>query len=460
MIIGLGESMFVVLILIFGTVVSWSAIAAPQSRLVLQNNNYVSHAQPYFRDSAEAFGGNAGVSVEGEWRFRKFHFQLQGEDQYSATERWNYLNVHELAATYQISNRQAVVLGRRLADWNEWETDWHQGVFQPRYMLNKLRSEPAGLTGLFLEGGHRSFQMTAGLLANVPDLGAHFYVRDNQFYSANPWFKPPADAFIYNSNRQEIRYSVDKPSAGEVIAKPGFATKTEYRRGAHLVRVSYAYKPMPQLLLGFPSRNQVVIGKDDDYMRVRIQPRVVYHRLVNLDYVVKSSAWTWSTSLAHENPVSDSVPDDFTAQQVGPAWISTIKIERMLEEEGPQAARISLGWLKVNGGDRPDRGELASAETLFERRYQFTDAVMVSLRKPIRKALRFPIETEARVIFDRLQNGGVLSLSAGHQLSRATRIAMEADFLGLLDREAAVKDGFLAVYRANDRLGLEVSYVF
>jgi hypothetical protein len=446
--------------LLSGAVFSFSVSALPRSRLILQSSRYVSGSQPYFRDSAETLDGSAAVRANGEWRFRKFHFSLRGEEMYDTAERWNYLNLHELAVEYRPSEHTAIAFGRKLYIWNEWETLWHQGVFQPRYMLNKLRSEPAGLTGVFAEAGSRDFHLTAGVLANVPDLGAHFYIRDNKFYSANPWFNPPADTFVYNSNLQEIRYSMDKPVPLKVIAKPGFSAKAEYQSGRHFFRGSLAYKPMSQFLLGFASRNQVVLGDDADYMRVRIQPRLAYHQLYGADYVAKISTWVLSVSATHEHPVADSVPEDFTAQQVGSAWISALQVSHMLEDEGPQAARVSWGYLKVNGGDRPDRGDLAGRETLFERRYQYSDALMLSLNKPFRRGRRFPIETEARWIYDRSQSGGVFSLSAGQNISRAMRVAMEADFLGLLGRDARVKDGFLSVYRANDRVGLGMSYVF
>lgn len=453
----MSEGALVLISFIFTPFLVW---ASPQSRIILQNDNYVSSSQPYFRDSAEPVSGSVAVGMAGDWRYRNFAFQFLGRDEYAAAERWNYVNVYELAVEYHPSERWTLTLGRKLNTWNEWEGPWHQGIFQPRYTQNKLRTESAGLTGLFLETKRDEWRMTAGLLAHIPDFGAHFFVRDHRFYSANPWFNPPADTFVYNSNLQDIRYSVNKPSPGEVVARPGFAAKSGYRRGLHFLRASFAYKPMPQFLLGFRSRNQVVLGDEVDFMRVRIEPRVAYHRVTSADYSLKSSSWIWSASLTHENPVYDSLSDDFTAQQVGPAWISALQITRFLEEEGPSAARGTLGWLRVQGGDRPDRGDLAGDETLFERRYQYTDAFMFTLSKPFRRGLRFPLEMEARWIYDRLQNGGVFSLSAGRNVSRDMRISLEADFLGLLGRDARVKDGFLSMYRANDRVGMGMSYVF
>lgn len=436
---------------------SW---AAPVGFLKLQHNSYISSGQPYFRSSAEANASNISLNLNGHWFWRNFTFNVQGRDEYASAEGWNYLSANELNVSYAVSDRTSFTVGRKIYQWSEWEGQWRQGLFQPRYLYNKLYPEIAGLTGVFADFGIQEFKVTIGALLHHPDLGTHFFVRDHSFYSTNPWFNPPASNFVYNSRLQDIRYSIAQPSAADVINNPGLAAKMEWRRENQLVRLSYAYKPMPQFLLGFASRNQVIIGSEADYMRVHIQPRVLYHKVIGADYVTTDGVWTFSGSAAHEVPDADPVSESFMAQRAGPAWIYSAQLGRPIEEDGPLAARFTVGFLKVIGGDERDQGDFASDKTLFERRYQYNEALMLTLSKPIRGFVAAPVDLRSRIIYDRLQNGAALSVGGVAQLDKSFRIELDADFLGLLGREAEIKDNFFSSYRANDRIGVGMSYVF
>lgn len=436
------------------------AWASASGYVRFQQSAFFSSSQPYFRSSAESLNSSISLGVNGQWTHRKFNFNLNGRDEYSATEDWNYLNLYEVTVDYRLARDMKLSLGRKILLWNEWEGPWGQGLFQPRYLQNKLRAEPAGLTGAFAQAKSGRLAAAVGALVNIPDFGAHFTIRNHRFYSANPWFTPPASTFVFNSKVQDIRYSIDKPEVSEVIGRPGVAAKVEWSEGSQILRLSYAYKPAPQFLLGFPARNQVVIGDKADYMRVNIEPRVFYHRLTSLDYLSVTGPWAWSVSLAHENPLMEPFAESDMSQQVGPAWISAGKISRPLEDEGPDAARVSLGFFKVSGGDLPDRGDFAGETRLFERRYQFNEAYMVGVFKPFRGLARFPVETQGRLIYDRKQNGIAVIFNSGVAFSRTLRADFEMDILGLLARDAEIQDNFLSAYRANDRFGVGLSYVF
>lgn len=431
-------------------------------QLRLQSSEYVSSGQTYFRDGAEGTNNSISLGVDTDLRWRRFTAELNARNEYSGTERWNYLNLYEANVGWQVSRQSSLTLGRDLERWNEWEGEWRQGLFQPRYMQNRLRSEQAGLIGLFFQHSDDRVLAKVGFLPlYVPDLGAHFYVQDDKFTSRNPWFRPPASQFNFRERLGEIRYSINKPEPEEVLLNPGGVGKVEFKPFTNYsARFSAAYKPMPALLVSFPSRGQVTVTSQEDFMNVRITPKLAYHTVLSHDSQWKAGAWIFSGSVAHEIPDRWQSPEDFTAQQAQPAWISALSVTRALEDEGPDAARVKAAFLSVNGGDDQDRGEFASAKTLFERRYQFTEAYMLALHKPWRGWTFFPIETELRLIYDRPQNGGVVSFSTGLNFTREFRADLELDFLGLLAGGAEIDDGFLAAYRANDRVGLGLSYVY
>jgi hypothetical protein len=204
----------------------------------------------------------------------------------------------------------------------------------------------------------------------------------------------------------------------------------------------------------------VFITPTEDFMSVRVTPRFAYHALFSHDSILRAGRWTLSGSLTREVPDEDSSPEDHTAQQVSPATIYAAGISRPLEEDGPYAARIKFGFFKVEGGDARDKGDFAGDTSLFERRYQYLEAYSLGLSKPWRGLGRFPLDTGLRFVYDRIQNGGVASFTVGMNFNRWLRMDLEADFLGLFSGPAQVSDGFLALYRANDRMGVGVSYVY
>jgi hypothetical protein len=431
-------------------------------RLTLFNSEYVSSGQTYYRGDAANVNRGAAAALDLEKYWRSFGAHFSGRDEYSATEQWNYADVFEANVSWHPTDLSVFTLGRKLERWNEWEKDWHQGVFQPRYMENRLRSHEAGLAGIFYNQNTRPVALTLGFLpVAIPDFGAHHYVEDDRFVSKNPWFSPPARQFEYRQVVSDIRYSIDTPTIEEAALHAGGVAKLEFNGAKNYFgRVSGAYKPMPQFLLGFPSRGQVIIRPDEDFMNVRIQPRLAYHTLLSHDSIFRFGDWTVSGSLTREIPSRDASPEDQTAQQARPATIYSGAISHPLEAEGPYAARLSVGFLKVDGGDAPDKGDFAGQNTLFERRYQYNEAYSLGLTKPWRGLGRFPLDTGLRLIYDRLQNGGVASFSAGLNFSRSFRADLEVDFLGLFGGPAEIEDGFLALYRANDRVGLGLSYVY
>lgn len=430
-------------------------------RATLFDSEYISAGQTFFRGDAEDNNRGASVTLGADRKWRKFGVELSLRDEYSATEQWNYLNGYEANMRWSPADLSVFSLGRKLDRWTEWEREWHQGVFQPRYMQNRLRSEEAGLTGLFYNQDTRPLALAVGFLPiAIPDLGARYTIEDERFVSKNPWFNPPAKQFEYRQVVSDIRYSVDTPTLEEAVLHPGGVGKLEFHSGSYFGRVSAAYKPMPQFLLGFPSRGRVMITPTEDYMSVRVTPRLAYHALFSHDSVVRARDWTLGASLTREVPSEDASPEDFTAQQVRPATIYSARISRTLEEDGPYAARVKLGFFKVEGGDARDKGDFAGATSMFERRYQYLEAYSLGFSKPWRGMGQFPLDTELRLIYDRIQNGGVANISIGMNFNRWLRADLEADFLGLFSGPAQVTDGFLALYRANDRVGFGVSYVY
>jgi len=449
---------------IFGFLFIFAAqsAAADTASLRMQNSQYISSGAAYYRDGAAGDNTSLTLKLQRQKRLRKnVVSELDLKNEFSATENWNYFNLYQAHVKFRGPMNVAMNAGRKIETWSAMEDEWRQGVFQPRYTQNKLRTETAGNVGLFTSSSVRSFVWTAAVMpVFVPDLGAHFWVSDHKFASKNPWFDPPAPTFKFREQIHEIHYSVDKPRVEEVMAHPGAMVKVERSLSAVGSRMAVGYKPVPQLLLGFPSLNKVIIGSNGSHLDVVVTPRVQYHWVASTDVWFKRAGWTLGAGLTHDRPNEDRMPSGWTSQTYSPAWIWSLSASRALEAEGAEAARIKFGVIKIEGGVGRDRGEFATERSLFEGRFQYDEAYMTGVMVPLRRVFKNPLELEARVIYDRVQNGGTVSASAGYSFSRDWRVDADADLLGLAGNNAENENGFFSTYRANDRVGMGMTYVF
>ncbi len=436
--------------------------SANKNILRVQSSQYFSSGANFYRDGASSENSSLSLFLDREDRlFAGFAARTDLKNEYSATENWNYLNVYQLYAHKQVRG-VTLAFGRKLESWSRTDDEWKQGVFQSRYMQNKMKAEPAGLVGFFANGQTgRSVAWSVGVLPlYVPDISAHFSTENHQFVSRNPWFKPPASSVPFKGQELPVRYRVNQPPTNEIVANPGLIAKVESEFKNSGFRVSGAYKPVPQLLLGFPSLNRVIVGANEDYLHVEITPKVMYHWVAATEGWAQLGRWSLGAGLTHDRTIGDAFGADFTSQRYSPAWIWSLSATRALQQEGPRAARIKFGAIKIAGGAKPDSGEFGSARSLFEKRFQYDEAYMAGIVFPLRGWFRQPLETEAKVVYDRLQNGGSLSLAAGYSPAPGWRIDGEVDVIGLVSPAAQVENGFFSNYRANDRVGVGTSYVF
>ena len=256
----------------------------------------------------------------------------------------------------------------------------------------------------------------------------------------------------------DIRYSLNAPSTAEVLAHPGAAAKWEYRDEHYLSRLSAAVKPLDSFVQGFPSAHPLVVGAQGDYVNIEISPRMIYERVLNLDQEFKFGQWSTSISLAYEDPFADTEPGDWTVQGSSAALI----VSGALTHQGEIFSlplRSEFGFLKVSGGDARDTGPFATDQSLFDRRYQFYEAYTFSLATSF-SVLNRSLTAKWQILYDRLQNGGVVSFVSGYAFSKDWLASIDVDLMGLLQDDAQLSDGFLASYRANSRMGVGVSYVF
>jgi hypothetical protein len=452
----MGHPTLAILLLVFVPASATAEDSRPFSfGLDLQGTEYVDKGRSYFRDDANkanlALGFETRADVKQDSGYR---FAWDIRSQYSFIEKWNYFKPAELYAGVE-SDSGGIWFGRKKFTYSQWEERWNTGLFQPRYMDDKLHPTTAGLIGLFAEKKYKSVRFLGGLLpVSVPELGPHYWIADGDMVSPNPWFNPPPASFQYGGQETAIDYSVKQPDTWSAVSKPGAVLQVEADLSdSVLVRTSYAYKPMPQMLLAFPI---VLLLPGTAY--VELKPRFLYHHVVNQDLVIKSGPAEYGLSAAHESPVQDKFPDDWEKQETRDATFASAYATTTLDDSKQWCLTGSV--LKIWGGDRPDSGPVETNRTLFERRFQFTEAGSLELRK--RWSINgWPgLNSGLKVIYDRLQSGIVYSGDIVAKFNDQFAVRASADFFDLAAGHINMPDGFLNVYRGNDRFSLGITYGF
>lgn len=430
--------------------------------LKLINDQYLGSGQSYFRKDAAAQDTTLQLKIDYEKKWNSTLFsRLSVKNKYSAEERWNYFSPQQAYVAWNSADFGSGSLGRKLYKWSEVDEVWGLGIYQSRAYDDKINPESLGLIGWFTDFKMGKWKATLAVLPIfIPDIGPHHTIEGDRFVSKNPWFNPPPSRYnLGNGQGGDIRYSV-KYSALDIVSNPGFVLKFENRVRTYDLRMAIGYKPMNQVLLGFPSYGKVVVGAGGDYMNVTVVPRVAYQKLASGDVGFKLRQWQVVGSFVGELPDRAESSELETAQQVKDALVASLGMSRPLGLDISEAPRVEFGFLRVWGGDAEDKGYFASKDqTLFERRFNFIEAFSLGLSKRFRIS-KIILDIRGRGIVDTMQNGASLALNSSLELDPKWRLSLNLESLGLIDQAGRVRDGFFNSYRSNDRMSLGMSYVF
>ena len=169
---------------------------------------------------------------------------------YSEAEEDHYFNLREAYST-QRWPRVDLHIGRKKHNWSRADQYWGMGIWQPRFMWSRIRPEQNGLTGFFLQGSVKNFQWTTFASPfNIPEMGPKFKYQNDQFSSANPWFRAPAPYATVPGvlENKKIIYSLNTPDVEQVALQASGAFQLKWQKGSYFCQMSYAYKPMNQIV--------------------------------------------------------------------------------------------------------------------------------------------------------------------------------------------------------------------
>ncbi|MCB0357266.1 MAG: hypothetical protein KDD40_09680, partial [Bdellovibrionales bacterium] len=333
-----------------------------------------------------------GKSLFANRQLSQIGFTYQGESRgknlkadisyfYSASEDKHYVNLVDAYYTKKWS-RVDLSVGRKLENWSYADQTWSMGLWQPRFMWSRLRPVQNGLSGVFLAGSVKNFQWTTfASPISLPEMGPQFVYNEQQFSSANPWFRPPARYAtvpgLFKSDK--IIYNYESPEIDRIIFHPSLAGQLKWLKNNYFCQVNFAYKPMSQLVTSvYPYLDNSPPGNSRP--EVDVYPFVADHRLVGGECGrQQTKGWHGYISVNHESPVRENRPENWVVKR-------TLETSMLTTLLGYQRGHTNIFFSLMNlwGGDDQDSGRLASpTKSFFEQRYDYYRALKLGVTQKV-----------------------------------------------------------------------------
>lgn len=125
-----------------------------------------------------------------------------------------------------------ITLGRRKFEWSKVDESWKSmmSLWSPRFVWDSVYPQTVGMTGLFYTYQTRRFKFLAfGSPIAVPERGTPLNEENGQITSPNPLFPALPSELPVQGSMTQIRYDLLMPAIQDILLRPNFALKGEYR---------------------------------------------------------------------------------------------------------------------------------------------------------------------------------------------------------------------------------------
>lgn len=373
--------------------------------------------------------------------------------------------VSELYGSAHWRNKQSQVsLGRKIEFWSQVDQDWQLGLWQPKSLLDSLRPEDQGLTGVFYKHQYDQYEILAyASPVFIPTMGPEVKEKNGSLVSDSRWYRTPSQTFPLFGKDTSLVYDMDVPDIGRLVghAGGGIRMKIGGQRDGFWSSFNLGYKPVNSLLLKY--RAKLFLPEQDPQTgEVTISPEVGRHTIWGGDIGYRVGDSMFAISFLQDKPDS-AVPDEsWVLQNPQPLKAYSAHFESALSSGWfDTPVGLKLSYLKIDGGKIRDYDrEGVEFGAIFEDRTNFRNAASARLDfstavggKRLMTAFKFMREFE--------QRGSLMNTEVMYYPTRPIALVLGVDILGVDDdSEANADTGFLNQFRANDRVYGGMSYVF
>lgn len=377
----------------------------------------------------------------------------------------NELGVYEIyTSKIFTTDRHQISIGRKREHWNQVDSDFNLGLWQPNWAIDTLRTEEQGLAGIFLKTTVGPFQLLA--LASplfVPTMGPALQEDNGKLEPVNRWVRSPSSLSKIRDRTMPLIYSIDVPDYADLVNKPGAAARimVGQKDSGFWATVGYAHKPVNSLMLKYDA--QLVLSETQGTMgEAIISPVVGYHDLTSADIGYGAENWMVSASAMTDKPQEIVVPGESIQQKLYPLTVVGLHLDQKLNLGFLKyPIKTQFGYMKASGGEIRDFDASGAEQgALFDSRVLLTNAGFYKLGFETR-ILQKKVTTQFKYLRDWAQQGSIVSAELQIFPANAMAVVLGADALG--PDSTANKDtdtGFINQFRANDRLYGGLNYVF
>lgn len=398
---------------------------------------------------------------------------------YSFVEKENYFHAKEIFSFSEWPHFY-LTLGRKKYIWSFGDEFWKQGLWQPRFRWNKIKSEDQGLIGFFLDNLslNKSFRFLVFYSPFfVPETGPAFKIKNENFVSKNPWFSSPKNSLIVTRVGEKdihlpIHYNLLPTKKREVVFNQGVGLKMNWvGEKASFLTLSLAYKPMNQLI-GAMGPPFIDLSHSSVPLKLDVAPRLTYHYLStfemgNIKNEKQNNHWNYWLSVSYEKPTNKSVLGHENLFQKGllPVMNEHIFSSLYFSYNWPSYSqknrRLYVGYAKSWQGKIRNAGELNLQSIVEEvsEHYEYKNAIRLGFIEPSLKLFKQSISSHIQLTYDFFFKGILLETNFEIPLLSHFIFNLSSSFISLLESQEE-GSSFFHRYRISDYLKMGLKYIF
>jgi hypothetical protein len=356
--------------------------------------------------------------------------------------------------------------GRKLEEWSELDSYWTLGIWQPLNRFDALRPSEQGLTGVFGNFMWENAELILfGSPLYIPEQGPGYEIENGKFANNNAWFAPPAQDVVLVSKSTPLRYKIETPTVGSVIrhgSVGGIFRFGDFSQPGLRVQASYAYKPRNQLSL--PFSGMLVIDAQNPEASVTVYPQVAYHHVAALEFSHRANVFHFRLSGLADIAESEELPANLVWQKYEPLYLVSPSVEFRVGQFEHYTPVFKVSTLHTIGGEAAVIGGAGAGsgkpdQNPFGSRLMYRQAASVELRGRYHDRGVWRAEHGFRWVEEFAERGSVLMADLRLAYKENWQLAFYVDLLASRQPEE-LNPGFISRFRANDRLGTQLTYVF
>ena len=369
--------------------------------------------------------------------------------------RYVRLKDYNVLAEYTIGRRQTVK--------NKLDDVFNLGVVNPYFSQDLINYTAEGLTGLHTKAGNEYVTLGANFYPIfIPNQGPANSVKNGKLIGVNRWAQSTPSSFIYNNQKNDIDYKISDSNLYNMMNNPGYSLTFqtgELEKTDIELSVGYSDTPINDVII-----SRTLIADLNLNGSVEIFPVVRYSQKLTSDLKFKHHNTTFFASYLMDTPRNKLETNEHAVQVLEPIYGYGAGIQVDMTDFVNRGFNFGLGYGKFYGGEISDINP-SGEENIFSlsnNRLLFQNPFKFSAELEGFQMLSRSVYFNANWIYDGVQDGSLLSISARHEPLRNLNVSIGVDLVGVVDdiENDETKKSFLSKHSSDDRMTGAIQYAF